>query len=65
MIGSPKLAEVPAQHHLFRSSFLTHTVRLVLLITKMHALETLLVAVVDVRVSCHRASRSSWLKGNA
>lgn len=65
MIGSPKLAEIPTQHHLCRSSPLTHTVRLVLLITTKHALEMLLVAVVDVRVSCRRASRSSRLKGNA
>jgi hypothetical protein len=59
--GSPKLAEIPARHYLSRSSLLTHTVRLVLLITTKHALELLLVVVVDVRVSCRRASRSSFV----
>jgi hypothetical protein len=62
MIGSLKLVEIPARRHLFRSSFLTHTARLVLLIIRKHALEMLLVAVVDVRMSwSRRASRSSFV----
>ena len=64
-IGSLKIAEIHAQHHMCCLSPLTHTAKLVLLITTEQALKMLLVAVAGVRVSCRRASRSARLKGNA
>jgi hypothetical protein len=57
MISSLKLTGIHAQCHLFCLSLLIHTAKLLLLVVRKHALEMLLVAVVDVRVSCRRADR--------